>query len=168
MITNRDAIKVRRARTDDAKSLASIFARTWWSAYAGIIPAMPLARMIQKRDEAWWRKSINSESCLLVIQVSRDLAGYATCGAARSNGMRGEIFELYISPEYQGMSLGEHLFEACRYHLDQRGLRGLTVWALSDNAGAAAFYRRCGGRPVASCVERFGGTEVAKTAFGFA
>jgi hypothetical protein len=46
-----------------------------------------------------------------------------------------------------------------------RGLEGLLVWALADNAGAIEFYWYRGGRPVAEAVERIGGAKLAKIAF---
>ena len=77
------------------------------------------------------------------------VAGYATVGPARVRGeYEGEIYELYVTPTYQGLGFGERLFEACRYHLDARQLSGLIVWALADNMAATDFYWRRGGRPV--------------------
>ena len=63
---------------------------------------------------------------------------------------QGEIYELYLDPIYQGLGLGEHLFEGCRHALDMRKLNGLIVWALLDNTAACDFYWRRGGRPIAS------------------
>ena len=130
MIRDRSLIKVRSAKASDGETVARVFKDAWRNAYTGIIPALHLERMIRRRDAAWWRQAIKSESCLLVLEVSGAVAGYATCGAARSGAASsGEIFEIYIAPTYQGIGLGEHLFEACRHHLDQRGLRNLVVCA---------------------------------------
>lgn len=124
--------------------------------------------MIERRGAAWWGKAIRSESHLLVIEVAGELAGYASCGATRSKSVyAGEIYELYLAPLYQGMGLGEHLFEACRNELDRRGLDGLIVWALEDNQGAAGFYWHCGGRPVARTTERFGTMRLGKIAYAW-
>ena len=69
-------------------------------------------------------------------------------GSSRQRGpYQGEIYELYLDPIYQGLGLGEHLFEGCRHTLDMRKLNGLIVWALLDNTAACDFYWRRGGRP---------------------
>jgi ribosomal protein S18 acetylase RimI-like enzyme len=97
------------------------------------------------------------------------VAGYANYGRnrARSLNYDGEIYELYLRPEFQGLGFGRRLFTAARKDLAQSGLRSLVIWALSDNDPAVAFYRALGGRPVARSSERFGGRTLDKTAFGW-
>ena len=157
---------MRRAKPSDGEALTRIFAETWRLTYRGIIPHAHLECLIGRRSQAWWNKAIRTEAHLLVIEVDGTVAGYAACGAARARGAyKGEIYELYVDPVYQGLGLGEHLFEACRSELDRRNLDGLIVWALEDNANAAAFYWRCGGRPAARSTERFGASKLGKIAY---
>ena len=169
MIGDRTSIKVRKAKQADVGSLAVVFRESWHQAYAGIIPLLHLDRMVRRRDTAWWRSAVRTEKAegyLIVLEHAGNVVGYATCGAAR-NGRRdsGEIYELYLLPVYQGIGLGERLFEACRHHLDLRGLAKLVVWALEDNTTASDFYWRRGGRPSARTKERFGETELSKVAY---
>ncbi|MFN0219824.1 MAG: N-acetyltransferase family protein [Hyphomicrobium sp.] len=161
-------IGVRYARPADAPALVEVFRESWRHAYGGIIPALHLARMISRRDLAWWRASIQSEPHFLVLEVGGRIAGYATCGAVRSaRRPGGEIYELYLTPVHQGLGLGQHLFEACRQRLDADAFQGLIVWALADNEAAKDFYRRCGGRPVAKSCEKYSGKKLEKIAFGW-
>lgn len=160
---------MRRARPSDAKVLAEIFRESWRNAYRGIIPHAELESAVLRRDSDWWQRSIRANDTILVLEIERKLAGYATCGPARGRRRhQGEIYELYLAPIYQGLGLGEHLFEGCRHNLDSRGLAGLLVWSLADNTPAIDFYWRRGGRPVARASERFGKTRLAKLAFGWA
>lgn len=159
---------VRRAKPADAKALTEIFAETWRSAYRGIIPHAHLECMISRRGETWWKKAIKTESHLLVIEAAGKIAGYASCGASRGNAVyKGEIFEIYIAPLYQGLGLGEFLFEACRAVLDKRGLDGLLVWVLEDNEPAASFYWRRGGRATARSTVTFGTAKIGKIAYAW-
>ena len=169
MIRAGSEIVVRRAKASDSDRLAQVFAECWRHAYLGIIPDSHLECLIGRRSDVWWRRAIKSEGHLLVLEVAGVLAGYATCGAARQGvgRYRGEIFEIYLCPVYQGLGLGEHLFEACRYQLDLRGLRGLIVWALADNTMAGDFYRRRGGRAVLRSTERFGTLKLPKIGYGW-
>ncbi len=64
---------------------------------------------------------------------------------------------------HQGLGLGEHLFEGCRYGLDQRRLKGLIVWALADNTMATDFYWRRGGRPVKQAIENIGSRKLERS-----
>ncbi|MGL4398219.1 MAG: GNAT family N-acetyltransferase [Hyphomicrobium sp.] len=160
--------RVRRAVFADSEPLAQLFALSWRQAYGGIIPHKQLELIISRRGEAWWRRAIKTEAHLLVLEWDGKLAGYATCGAARRGGAyRGEIYELYLLPVYQGLGLGEVLFEACRGALDHRGLDGLMAWVLEDNHLAADFYYRRGGRAYSRETERLGTTPMVKIAYGW-
>lgn len=158
MLNQRLEVSVRNARPADAAALAAIYRDSWRLAYTGILPALHLEREILRRDATWWRRAISAERNLLVILHGETIAGYATCGRARGTGGHdvGEIYELYLAPVYQGLGLGEHLFEACRATLDALDLERLIVWALESNEKACAFYRRCGGRATRRSCVRFG------------
>jgi ribosomal protein S18 acetylase RimI-like enzyme len=161
-------IAVRRARVADAKALAEVFAQSWRYTYRAIIPHLHLETMIQRRGADWWLSSVRAGECVLVLEVGGKIAGYATWGASRTRGThQGEIYELYILPEYQGLGFGEHLFEACRHQLDQRKMKGLIVWALYANTPAIDFYWRRGGRPVGKTYDKIGGAKLEKIAFAW-
>ncbi len=168
MIGSRAQVRVRRGKLADAKPLADVFRESWELTYRGIIPHLHLETMIRRRSPEWWRTMIRSGDTLFVLEVAGQVAGYATCGVSRTRGaQQGEIYEIYLAPTYQGLGLGEHLFEACRHALDMRRLDGLLVWALADNAGAIDFYWRRGGRPIAKRADRIGGAKLAKLAFAW-
>ena len=160
--------EVRDAAPGDATSLSGIFRESWQLAYAGIIPHPHLAAMIARRDDRYWRRTFARKPRPIVLEASGALAGYAAFGRARTQSRyEGEIFELYLSPVYQGLGLGERLFESARVRLDEMRIRGLVVWALSDNIAACDFYERRGGRPVATVIECFGNARLEKTAFAW-
>ena len=168
MLSSRSEVIVRSARVGDASRLALVFREAWLNAYTGLIPHASLQNILQRRDASWWRTQIKSGEPIVVVEVAGKVGGYATAGVARTRGAyQGEIYELYLMPSFQGLGLGEYLFEACRYRLDQRRLRGLVVWALSANDRAVEFYERRGGRQVGKVVERFGGVALPKIALGW-
>ncbi|WP_045834715.1 GNAT family N-acetyltransferase [Hyphomicrobium sp. 99] len=159
-------VSVRNARPADAGEIAEVFRDSWRLAYTGILPSPHLEREIMRRDANWWRRAISTEQNLLVALHGETIAGYATCGRARGAGRDvGEIYELYLAPVYQGLGIGEHLFEACRATLDGLDLERLIVWALEGNDRARAFYTRCGGRPTRRSCFRFGKALSARIAF---
>jgi ribosomal protein S18 acetylase RimI-like enzyme len=161
-------VQVRRARISDAPALAGIFRDTWRSTYRGVIPHNHLENMIRTRGTARWRSSIRAGEMTLILGFEGKNIGYATCGTARSRGAhKGEIYEIYLLPDYQGVGFGQYLFEACRYRLDERRLKGLLVWALAENTGAVHFYWQLGGRPLVSAYERIGGVRLEKIAFAW-
>ena len=160
-------IDIRKAEPGDAAAIASIHHAAWQGAYARIIPHRALTAMINRRGESWWASAIRRAASVLVVEVGGTVAGYATIGRNRSRDLKqeGEIYELYVKPEYQGIGLGTRLFQAAWERLDAHGLKGLVVWALEENDNATAFYHGIGGRDVAEGVEIFDQKALRKIAF---
>ena len=152
----------------DGPGLASVHRNAWRYAYAGIIPGLALERMIARRGPAWWSRMHERGFRALVLDCDGTLAGYATLGRNRSaGGPSGEIYELYVRPEYQGCGLGRRLFAEARSALAANGLPRLTVWALSDNEIACRFYRAMGGTEAGRAEDRFCGVPLRKTGFAW-
>lgn len=162
-------ISIRRARGEDACAISSVFDQAWREAYQGILPALTLERMISRRGPRWWLSSIGRGRPLVVLDFGDRIAGYSSYGRCRDRGFpaEGEIDELYLLPEYQGLGFGKRLFKAVRNDLDDRGAKRVAVWSLADNERACAFYRGLGGRSIAETTERFSGQGLVKTCFLF-
>ena len=163
-------ISIRRARTGDAAALTCVFDAAWREAYLGIIPGVALHRLLARRGPRWWRSSIDHGRPLVVLDVHDSVAGYVSYGRCRNPGLPadGEIDELYLSPEYQGLGFGKRMFRAVRNDFADRGMARIIVWCLSDNVRARGFYERLGGRSVAETMERVAGVPLGKVAYVFA
>jgi ribosomal protein S18 acetylase RimI-like enzyme len=164
-----DVAHIRPARPKDAPALASAYEEAWRGAYQGIIPHLSLERMIARRGLRWWQGTLRKRAPLLVLDFRGDAAGYVTFGRSRLGRApyQGEIFELYLHPTYQGLGLGEKLFDGARQRLGELRLKGLLVWALADNDAACGFYLRQGGKPIAEGTESFGDIALRKIAFAW-
>ena len=162
-------IEVRQARVADAAAVAATHDDAWRSAYQGIIPGAELEKLINRRGPSWWESAIRKGSRVSVLSFGDTVAGYANYGRnrARSLQFEGELYELYLRPEFQGLGFGRKLFASARRDLAQSGLRSTVVWALSDNETALEFYRNLGGRMVARSSERFGDKTLDKVAFAW-
>ena len=153
----------------NAAAVAEAHDEAWRTAYQGIIPGAELRRLINRRGPAWWESAIRKGSRVALLQFGDKVAGYANYGRNRARSLTydGEIYELYLRPEFQGLGFGRRLFTATRRDLAQSGLRSLVIWALSDNDPAVEFYRALGGRAVARSSERFGDKTLDKVAFAW-
>ncbi len=163
-------IDVRPAEPADALQIADVHRAAWSQAYAGIIPFRSLRAMIERRGAKWWGRAIRGSTSILVLDVGGTIAGYATLGLNRARALpqEGEIYEIYLLPEYQGVGLGRRLFDEARRFLASLGCRGLVVWCLEENDHGVAFYRATGGRDVAEGSETFDRKRVRKIAFTWA
>ncbi len=162
-------IEIRRAKAADAAAVAETHDEAWRNAYQGIIPGTDLEKLISRRGPAWWDSAIRKGSRVLLLVFGDRVAGYANYGRNRARSLfyDGEIYELYLRPEFQGLGFGRRLFTAAWRDLGQSGLKSLVVWALSDNDPAVEFYRALGGRAVARSSERFGTRVLDKVAFAW-
>ena len=162
-------IEIRRAKPSDAPAVAETHDDAWRTAYQGIIPGNELDKLISRRGPDWWDSAIRKGSRITLSQFGDKIAGYANYGRNRARSLfyEGEVYELYLRPEYQGLGFGRRLFSAARKDLQQSGLRSLVVWALSDNDPAVSFYRALGGRAVARSSEKFGSKTLDKVAYAW-
>lgn len=163
------ALSIRPATPSDAEAITRVHDVSWRDAYRGVIPGAELERMIARRGPLWWRSAIMRGTGLLTAVFDDAVVGYATYGRNRVPSMpySGEIFEIYLMPEYQGIGFGRGLFDAARGKLAEHGYLSIVVWALADNKKALGFYERLGGRTIRKGEERFGPDVLTRVAFAF-
>ncbi|ODN72099.1 Phosphinothricin N-acetyltransferase [Methylobrevis pamukkalensis] len=163
------SIDIRRAKLQDAAAVAEVHDHAWRNAYRGILPGVDLERMVERRGPQWWQRAIRRKIHLLVLEVDRQIVGYATLGPSRMRSLphKGEIYEIYLRPEYQGIGLGRRLFQAARSLLDDMRFKGLAVRALKANDTAVGFYRRLGGNALLETGERIGDSVLPVVVFGW-
>jgi len=168
-MSNTTLIEVRRAKPSDAMAIASTHDEAWRAAYQGIIPGPELDKLVNRRGPDWWASAIRKGSRIAILVFGDNVAGYANYGRNRARSLYydGEVYELYLRPEFQGLGFGRKLFTSARRDLVQSGLQSLVVWALSDNEPAVAFYRTLGGKAVARSSERFGTKVLDKVAYAW-
>jgi ribosomal protein S18 acetylase RimI-like enzyme len=162
-------IETRPARPADAPALAEAHDDSWRNAYQGLIPGPELEKLVTRRGAAWWETAIRRGSRISLLMFGDEIAGYANYGKNRAKSLpyAGEVYELYLKPEYQGLGFGRRLFSAAKRDLAQAGQTNMVVWVLSDNEPAVAFYRALGGRTIARSTERFGTKVLDKIAFAW-
>ena len=162
-------IEIRRAKASDAAAVADTHDEAWRCTYQGVIPGLELEKLVTRRGPDWWDSAIRKGSRIAIPAFGDKVAGYANYGRNRARSLfyDGEIYELYLRPEYQGLGFGRRLFTSARRDLVQSGLKSLVVWALSDNDPAVEFYKALGGKAVARSSERFGEKSLDKVAFAW-
>lgn len=160
-------IDIRQAERYDVEALSDVHIASWQHAYAGMIPHKSLNAMVNRRDHRWWERAIERGTSIAVIDMGDAICGYATMGLNRATTLpqEGEIYELYLLPEYQGIGLGRRLFNAAKSSLESHGCKGLVVWALEENDAANHFYHALGGHDVAQGFETFDGKAMRKIAY---
>lgn len=162
-----DLIDLRPAQASDCEALAGIHNEAWLGAYRGVLHGLDLQRMISRRGVGWWRGALERGVNINILAIAEVPVGYATFGPCRlaNTRMDGEIYELYLKPEYQGLGFGRRLFEHVQQAFKLKGAAGLAVQVLSENDPARAFYKALGGQASGTAWYRVGGRRLELTIY---
>lgn len=166
-------LTIRPAETDDAPAIAKVHVDTWRNAYQGIVPQDYIDTLTVQSRTMMWVRMLERGSTDVLTLVSEDdagrIVGFASGGPIRHREPRyeAEISTLYISPRAQRRGHGRRLFLALSNRLAERGLNGLFVWVLADNA-ARGFYEAMGGREVTEITRDFAGAALREVGYGWA
>ena len=155
--------RVRPAILDDAPAIADAHVRGWRTAYRGLVPDGVLDSMDVDTRSAWWRTRLRTsthprdDEWVWVVESDVDtgghaaVVGFAITGPARDEAApppkgAGEVFAIYMTPEYIGQGLGRVLFAHAVEDLEDRGFRPVVVWVFEANPRARRFYEAAGFR----------------------
>jgi ribosomal protein S18 acetylase RimI-like enzyme len=166
-------ISLRPARPGDAAAIAKVHVETWRAAYAGLVPDEYLVSMTESKQALMWNNTIRRAAApeAVLAAESTDLpggriVGFGSCGGARGQSGSGEIFTLYVAPDWQGQGIGRLLLEALFSRLHGSDLNQAVIWVLSGNP-ARFFYEALGGRRIAERKERFAGVDLAEAGYAW-
>jgi ribosomal protein S18 acetylase RimI-like enzyme len=140
-------VRVRDATVDDAADVTRVRTRTWQSAYAHVFPADQLRSLAPDTGLEWWREAIASPAAqmhTLVAEADREVAGFAQLGRARDEEGTGELYAIYVLPEYSGVGVGRALMAETLARLRAEGFAEAILWVIEDNPRTRRFYELAG------------------------
>lgn len=132
----------------DARAVADVHVRTWRAAYRGIVADAYLAALSVDQRETTWRAAIEAGTPeLLVAKVGAIVAGWISFGPCRDDGAGarvGEIWALYVAPEFWSSGVGRSLWLAARENMVKEGYQRVSLWVITSNRRAIKFYSAAG------------------------
>lgn len=164
-----EEIAIRPARPGDAHRIAGLDVETWQATYAGILATPFLVGLSARRRELGWAAVIEREPRDVRVAVDSDgnIQGFGSCGRCRgAASFAGEVFTLYVAPDWQNQGIGRRLLLALFERLVAQGCASAIIWVLRDNPGRF-FYRRLGGREVEHKVFAVGGTRIGAAGYAW-
>jgi ribosomal protein S18 acetylase RimI-like enzyme len=168
-MTRMDGITIRPAQPGDARDIARLDVETWRAAYAGLLSPGYLVGLSERRREAGWRSVILHEprDVRVAVDAGGAILGFGSCGPSRgARGFAGEIFTLYVAPDWHNAGIGRRLLTALFRRLVAAGRNSAILWVLRDNP-SRFFYERLGGRQVSRRTLMVGGTAIEALAYGW-
>lgn len=137
-------MEIRKAnQTDSREKISTIYEQSWKYAYKGIIPQEYLDNI----PSGQWCGVIDNPDRHTLIMLEEDkIIGTSGYGQSRFADYKdwGEIFSLYLLPEYMGKGYGKSLLEKAVEELKAMGFKTIFLWVLEENHRARHFYETCG------------------------
>lgn len=161
--------RIRAARLADAGPIARLDVETWQATYAGILGTPYLAGLSAARREAGWTHVIRRapDDVRVALNGAGDIVGFGSCGTCRGDpGFTGEVFTLYVAPDWQNQGVGRRLLLAMFARLVAQGHRTAVIWVLRENP-ARFFYQRLGGTEARQKLLPFNGMQVPASGYGW-
>ena len=165
-------VTIRRAAVADAAAIAEVHVETWRDTYAGLVPSRVLVGMRRRQKAAMWSQALDRRRTRQVVMVAEDdagaVVGFGSCGPAKGVDLDfdGEVYTLYVLPDYQGRGIGARLLAGLFEALLAGGSRSALIWVLAGNP-ARFFYQTAGGAWIAVREERLWGATLREMAYGW-
>lgn len=167
---------VRQAFPSDAQAIARIHVETWRTTYAGLLPDHMLAGMKENNHKSSWSNLLQGQprgrqGCEVVLvaeDVRAGVVGFVSAGRTRTaiEGYDGEVYTLYVTPDFQNRGIGTQLLERAFQRLAEQEVHGVMLWVLARNP-SRFFYEAMGGAILARRKERLWGVVLPELAYGW-
>jgi ribosomal protein S18 acetylase RimI-like enzyme len=171
-------IRIRRGRREDAAAIGRVHVETWQATYAGLLPDALLAAMSDVRQAAWWSRLLadprEARGVFVADHEEAGVVGFGSCGPVRdppegldgTEARVGEVYTLYVEPDFQNQGLGRRLLDALFRQLADDGCDCAVLWMLADNP-TRFFYEGLGGRRVGQRIDTLAGQDVEEVAYAW-
>lgn len=158
-------VRIRAATVADAAAVAAVRRASWFAAYSGIIDDAAIDRVTGTGDADRIRLQFRSrpQQKMLVAVDGPDaeeaVVGFASYGperevdggawpppvsAAGAAGLCGELYALYVHPDWWSTGTGRALMLRALDRLRRDQYQVVTLWVLEQNSRARRFYEQAG------------------------
>ncbi|WP_035289166.1 GNAT family N-acetyltransferase [Clostridium sp. KNHs214] len=139
---------VRYADVDDAKILGQIHSESWKVAYKGVVPDEVLNNITAEKRQKYFEKALTEgwEEDAIIFKDNKavGLICIGKCRDADKEEFWGEIWGIYLLPEYWNMGIGFELINWGLNELKRRNYKKIALWVLEGNLNARNFYEKMG------------------------
>jgi ribosomal protein S18 acetylase RimI-like enzyme len=158
-------VRIRRAVSEDALSIATVHVRSWKGAYPGLIPQSYLDALTPEDRVDTWERALAATAwprtgtiVLLGPGVGAHegpITGFVSISPTRDEDADpdrvGEILTLYLDPSAFGSGGADLLMSAALVALRAAAFTTATLWVLDTNTRARRFYERRGWQADGAC-----------------
>ena len=139
---------IRIANIKDVTSISQVHVRSWQVAYKGLLPDAVLDKLsVESRQKGWNNILSDPEQYTTIYEENGSITGFCNSGASRdpdASADTGELNAIYLEPDYFHQGIGRQLLLDSLDKLTEKGYKSVSLWVLSSNKKALAFYRHHG------------------------
>lgn len=160
---------IRKSTLADARGIARVHVDSWRATYRHIVADSYLDGLTYEAREQLWNENLKAENTFVAEGENGVIVGFATGGKEGTGeyaDFEGELYAIYILPEFLGRGIGRRLVERVAEDLMEKGMTSMLVWVLRDN-GSRRFYEKMGGQEVDSKTIRIAGEDLMEVAYGW-
>ena len=133
------SILIKPMETDaEIKGKAYVHWKCWQETYPGFVSQAYLDNLTLEKTE---EKAFQWRDNILVAKDGDGVVGFVGYGKS-SEADTGEVFALYVLPEYHGTGVGRQLMDAALEKL--ASYPHICLWLVKGNGRALRFYEKCG------------------------
>jgi ribosomal protein S18 acetylase RimI-like enzyme len=173
-------LNIRDAFREDALGIATVHVETWQASYAGILSESLLVQMDSLEQVRSWDTLLqrpDTGTRILVAELGdytsqpNQIIGFGSCGPAREASTEertrtGEVFTLYVLPDWQGRGVGKLLLDTLLGCLTADGYPNARLWVLGENP-SRFFYEHAGGQLIDERTRALGGQRKREIAYNW-
>ncbi len=173
------SVSVRHAAIEDAADLARMHRATWQHAYRDVLPASFLQSLDTTELEPNWEKDITkyqeAGNHIMLADTEHGAQGFVMFGrghegvttpATGPGHKLGQIYSLYVMPNFQKHGLGKTMMEIAFEVLGSESYTEVYLTTFEANVAAHRFYERQGGiNAGVETIAEIGGENVLSRAY---
>jgi len=152
---------IRPAKNQDAPSIAALQAQVSQEMDSQWVPAEFFKAQSAQSLLGYWREAIEFGEPQVVLACEADtgkIVGFVGFDRSRDAGTKptvGEIWSIYVLPQFRHTGAGLALWDAAREGLAEEGCTQVTLWLPLANAQALRFHELAGFKREASSARTF-------------
>lgn len=168
---------IRSATEADIPVIARLHVEGWKGAYGGVVDQNYLDSLtVEKRTSDWANWIKDGESQIFIAETNGAAAGFVVTGRTKtpppgSSPIRpshsGEIYALYLLPEYWRLGIGTAMLKHGFRTLKERKHSAVCLWVLDANQRAKAFYEKNSGQKIGNKMIEIGPSRLKEVCYGW-
>lgn len=139
-------MNIRPVKTNDLRSLVTIFRNCWNISYRDLISQTVRDAMDVEAATKLLASAVNPKpGRYTLIASEKEIGlGFASFGIDPEDSAKGHLYSLYVSPECAGKGVGSKLLSEVLAELSKIGHPEVTLWVFKENPIAMGLYLKVG------------------------